>query len=107
MHVIRPTRYCRGCGYILDGLRHHACPECGRVFDPAAPATYLQQPKGAIWKRCVAPILAAALALATSIAIGVAVWMGLASFSPEFQSEAQILVSGALVCNWPGPAPGE
>jgi hypothetical protein len=32
---------CLGCGYILDGLPEHRCPECGRPFDPDDPATYL------------------------------------------------------------------
>jgi hypothetical protein len=31
--------YCRGCGYCLDHLEHHRCPECGREFDPARPKT--------------------------------------------------------------------
>src|SRR5271163_1766704 len=31
---------CLGCKYPLRGLTSHRCPECGRPFDPAAPATY-------------------------------------------------------------------
>jgi hypothetical protein len=31
---------CLGCGYILDGLPEPRCPECGRPFDPADPATF-------------------------------------------------------------------
>jgi hypothetical protein len=29
------TRYCLGCGYIIDHLTERRCPECGREFDPA------------------------------------------------------------------------
>lgn len=37
-------RYCLGCLYDLRGLSEHRCPECGAVFDPDDPATYLNQP---------------------------------------------------------------
>ncbi|MFG0252061.1 MAG: hypothetical protein ACF8NJ_04220 [Phycisphaerales bacterium JB038] len=33
-------RYCRGCGYRLDGLGEHRCPECGRAFDPDRPGSF-------------------------------------------------------------------
>jgi hypothetical protein len=33
------TAACLGCGYALRGLTQHACPECGRAFDPADPDT--------------------------------------------------------------------
>ncbi len=38
--TVRATRYCRECGYVLDGLSEMRCPECGRGFDPDNPATY-------------------------------------------------------------------
>ena len=31
---------CLGCGYLLRGLSTHACPECGRAFNPYDPGTY-------------------------------------------------------------------
>lgn len=31
--------FCRDCGYSLQGLTTHRCPECGRAFDPADPKT--------------------------------------------------------------------
>ena len=31
--------YCLSCNYPLTGLPSNVCPECGRVFDPADPAT--------------------------------------------------------------------
>jgi hypothetical protein len=35
-----PTIVCLGCGYDLNGLDRHRCPECGRPFDPSDPATF-------------------------------------------------------------------
>lgn len=32
---------CRGCGYSLMELQARTCPECGREFDPADPASYV------------------------------------------------------------------
>ncbi len=34
-------RRCLDCSYILDGLPKDRCPECGRVFDPANPTTFV------------------------------------------------------------------
>ena len=39
-----PSRYCLGCRYPLDFLPGNRCPECGRPFDPADPATYTTSP---------------------------------------------------------------
>jgi rubredoxin len=35
---------CRNCGYDLRSLSQSRCPECGRVFNPARPWTYLDKP---------------------------------------------------------------
>lgn len=35
-----PSIACRGCTYDLQGLPAGVCPECGRAFDPADPATF-------------------------------------------------------------------
>lgn len=37
--------FCLGCGYDLHALTVHRCPECGRVFDPNTPGTYLLAPR--------------------------------------------------------------
>ena len=43
---------CLGCRYMLRGLEHPVCPECGRAFDPADPATYLDpQRRQEFWAR--------------------------------------------------------
>ncbi|MCP3902759.1 MAG: DUF2007 domain-containing protein [Planctomycetes bacterium] len=34
---------CIGCGYRLDGIRSRQCPECGKVFDPDDPLTFVIQ----------------------------------------------------------------
>jgi len=41
---------CLGCGYTLVGLTHASCPECGRRFDPARPATYSMR-RPFVWHR--------------------------------------------------------
>jgi len=43
--ITKPTMYCRRCGYVLDGLSDHRCPECGRPFDPANRRTYRTTPR--------------------------------------------------------------
>lgn len=35
----RPPR-CRSCGYVLTGVGHTSCPECGRLFSAEVPGTY-------------------------------------------------------------------
>lgn len=36
--------YCRACDYPLGGVEPPKCPECGRAFDPADPATVSARP---------------------------------------------------------------
>ena len=43
--IAGPTMYCRGCGYVLDGLSDPRCPECGRSFDLADRRTYRTRPR--------------------------------------------------------------
>lgn len=35
---------CRKCGYDLQGLQEHRCPECGTDFSPDDPKTFLTCP---------------------------------------------------------------
>lgn len=35
--------YCRSCHYNLRRLRSTGCPECGTLFDPTDPDTYIQR----------------------------------------------------------------
>jgi hypothetical protein len=39
-----PTKWCKTCGYVLDGLSENRCPECGRGFDPANRRTFRGKP---------------------------------------------------------------
>jgi len=47
--TIPPEARCLGCGYLLQGLPAHTCPECGRKFDPADPTTFDTRPPH--WQR--------------------------------------------------------
>lgn len=40
MPPLPDTAVCLHCGYSLRGLPENACPECGKAFDPANPATW-------------------------------------------------------------------
>lgn len=42
---ISPSKYCKGCFYVLDGCTGEYCPECGRPFDPNQPSTFLREPR--------------------------------------------------------------
>ncbi|HZS10930.1 MAG TPA: hypothetical protein VFA38_01690, partial [Nitrospirales bacterium] len=45
-----PEPRCLDCGYILAGLEAARCPECGRPFDLALPATYTTKPLLQRWR---------------------------------------------------------
>jgi len=45
----KPTMFCIGCDYVLDGLSEHRCPECGRVFDPEDRKSYRSKARGWWW----------------------------------------------------------
>ncbi len=44
--LIPEAARCLKCGYLLRGLPTPVCPECGRTFEPADPATYDIRPPG-------------------------------------------------------------
>lgn len=58
-----PAMYCRECGYQLTGLSEPRCPECGRPFEPADPASFLTHPKGWIRRRWLRRVTLAAAGL--------------------------------------------
>ena len=70
--VHHPQRRCRTCAYILDHLPQSRCPECGRPFDPADPATYRAHDPGA---RRRADIQMAALATVTALLFITVPWL--------------------------------
>ena len=41
MNREEPLKRCLRCKYILDWLPEPRCPECGRLFDPRDPSTFL------------------------------------------------------------------
>ena len=50
-NVSMPSRYCRRCSYVLDGLESKKCPECGRAFNPDNTRTYRRKPRLTFWGR--------------------------------------------------------
>jgi hypothetical protein len=44
---------CMTCRYDLRRLRARACPECGRAFDPADPATFDTDENANGWRRII------------------------------------------------------
>lgn len=46
---------CSGCNYALRGLARNICPECGRAFDPANPATFRVPRRRINWRRLARP----------------------------------------------------
>ncbi len=53
--VLRPAEgelypRCAGCDYSLEGLPESRCPECGREFDTANPATFELTPPYRFWR---------------------------------------------------------
>ncbi len=70
-----PKKFCLGCGYVLDFITANQCPECGRGFDPASPATYRGQTRGApIAKLIAAYLMPLALGVLFWTVIGAAKW---------------------------------
>lgn len=49
---------CLHCGYLLLGLTHATCPECGREFDPTDPRTFDSDPPGSRRRRRVKRVVA-------------------------------------------------
>lgn len=66
-------RFCRDCGYILDGLPVNRCSECGRPFDPGDPRSYrsgaprAKSHRHGIWHFALASISVIVILLSFSI----------------------------------------
>jgi hypothetical protein len=65
------TAVCLVCGYSLRGLPEPVCPECGRVFDPADPATFKDLDEPTLWSRWARPPSIIEMIIAAVIAAGV------------------------------------
>lgn len=70
-----PEKYCRDCGYVLNGLSENRCPECGRPFDPEDAKSYLRHRR-----RIGRTAVCAALLVAALIALGASCYYGLQTF---------------------------
>jgi hypothetical protein len=46
---------CLKCGYMLRGLEHNTCPECGHNFDPTDPRTFKIPRETTLWRRWAKP----------------------------------------------------
>src|SRR5689334_4287565 len=56
---------CWQCGYLLRGIQSRQCPECGRPFDRADPASMnFAQPMGRLGRWMLAPLGRGVIALA-------------------------------------------
>ena len=77
--LTKPTIWCRNtkCGYVLDGLPEHRCPECGCLFDPADANTFLSTPPASRLQRPAHPSL---VLLLTGILVGAVVWSPIVGF---------------------------
>ncbi len=59
--------YCIECGYCLEGLSEHRCPECGETFDPNDPDSYaIDDPHGRPYRSGVTFLIASVVG-ATSL----------------------------------------
>lgn len=62
---------CTSCGYDLQNLQNHRCPECGQWFDPRDPSSFLARPVSG--RKPFLAAMAAILILALPFA---AIWLG-------------------------------
>jgi hypothetical protein len=101
------TRYCLGCGYILDHLPEPRCPECGREFDPDKPVSYYTRPANtrakalgrALNAATAAVIAAAAFTRLYTLPAGRAGWAVLALYSMAWVSAgATLLLLRSSLC---------
>lgn len=82
---------CLGCGYLLVGLERHGfdflCPECGRVFDPLDPGTFVSS-LTRLRSRCAG--------LVAGIGVGIAAVPGGLVWGPWFAPPLAFVYSLAL-----------
>lgn len=85
--------YCRKCGYSMQGLVEHRCPECGRPFNPTDSGTFLTGPHSWTRRRRLKRIgqaLAGFLVLA-AVAVG-SIWVYVYwEYYPEWKAEQRTI----------------
>lgn len=71
---VSPAR-CLRCYYVIDGLRDHVCPECGRKFDPLNEQTFTRNAPLVRWRLWMPALLLACVTGVLSLGL-----MGLMGF---------------------------
>lgn len=109
------TLHCPECGYDLTGLRVNRCPECGRAFDPIAPAREQSIRRPRWWVALLAVLTCAYAPFATWIPFQEQVeWFMLWPVLPGFffgfllhpRSPLEFIIMGAVTlaliagCTW-------
>ena len=91
---------CISCGYNLQGLTDHRCPECGQAFDPNDVTTFRGNPHVIDGKLCLKGSLVAWAVL------GIAVCGTIAARDPMFLALFCIVAMGIATMTiwdaWPG-----
>lgn len=77
------VRRCAQCGYIVDGLSEHRCPECGSPFDPNDPRTYRTGPQ----RPFLLSVRFWAAILLLFLLVALAAWYGRASYRRDVITE--------------------
>lgn len=83
---------CITCGYVLWGLTAGKCPECGRYFDPAIPATVTTNTPFVLWRYWLPGFL---LALGGGIVLYIAI-LTIAGFGWAVTLVAPIALGAAI-----------
>jgi hypothetical protein len=92
------TKYCLGCGYILNYLPEPRCPECGREFDPANARSFTKI-NPADWQRIRRRGLTGLILIIVSAAPGLGILL-MPGFLPKMLSALPFLMllgSGSLM----------
>lgn len=84
--------HCRNCKYDLRGQEEHRCPECGRIFCPDDPDTYLSVIPERL--RVMASVVRRALCLSPiTLTIAVAILISAQLFLPRLSCGPQLVFS--------------
>lgn len=91
MNTTDAELYCRSCGYQVVGLSEPRCPECGRLFDPDNPRTFLQHPKAWRVRQWVRRILIALGSVIIPLLVSLGILLGILYL--RWQTQQQVIAS--------------